>query len=111
MVGGIACMADRRDRGRTRVRRVGGRGVVLEGLVMRNVVRFRSLGDRRGGAALAAGGAVRIGDREVEAALEQSPGDARGVEQVADILAAEADRLTRRGGADVAERIGIADQR
>ncbi len=43
------------------------------------------VGDGGGGAG-AAGGAVGVGDGEVEAALEEAPGDAGGVEQVADVF-------------------------
>ena len=60
--------------------------------------------------AVAAGGAVGVGDGEVEAALKEAPGDARGVEQVADVLAGHLDRWRRCRGADVAGRIGIADE-
>ena len=111
MIRRVAVMADRRNRGRPRVRRIRGRGVVLERLMMRNVVGLLRVGDGRGVAALAAGRAVGIDGAEVEAALEESPGDAGGVQKVADVLAAELDRLAGGGRADIADRIGIADER
>ena len=79
-------------------------------LVVRNVVRLLDIGDGRGGGALAAGGAVGVHRRQIEAALEEAPGDTRRVQQIADILAAELHQLAGGGGAHVAHRIRIADQ-
>ncbi len=60
---------------------------------------------------MATGGAVGIGDRQVEAALEEAPGHAGGVEQIADVLAAHLKTSPVVVGAGIADRIGIADQR
>ena len=85
VVGRVAIDANAAGRRGPGVLQVLGGGVVLEGLVMRNVIRLVGLGDRRSGAAAAPGGSVSILDRQVEAALEESPADAGGVEQVTDV--------------------------
>src|SRR5580658_6806854 len=92
---------------------VGGRSVVLEGLVMLDVI---GLGDAavtgnhiRSGAC-ATGGAVGIGQFEIEATLKPAPREPLGVEQVADVLASKADIIRRGVGADVTERLRIADE-
>jgi hypothetical protein len=59
---------------------------------------------------VAAGGGVRVDDGEIEAALEPAPADALGIEQIADIVAGHGD-LVSTGGADVPDRIGVADHR
>ena len=115
-VGGLPVVLERvADRGHAagaQVVRVRGARVVLEGLVVRDVVgrRVRAVGDGLVGLSRAARGAVGVRDRQIEAALEPSPADALGVEQVADVLARHR-RLVRGGRADVADRIGVADDR
>ncbi len=92
-------------------RRVGevlGALVVLEGLVMLDVVGDSADYGRDCGTG-AAGGSVGIGDAQIEAAMEPSPGDAGCVEQVTDVLAGHAGRGA--GGADIAGRVGVADER
>ena len=79
---------------------------------MRDVVGRRRVAgyvDGAGGAC-AAGGAVGVGDAQVETALEEAPGDVGGVEQVADVLARHAEVFAG-GGADVAGRISVVDVR
>src|SRR5579885_1200228 len=68
-------------------------------------------GQARRAAALASGGAVRVGDRQVETAHERTPRDSRGVEQIADILAGHLDLVAGGCRANVANRVGVADQR
>ena len=55
--------------------------------------------------------AVGVGHRQVEAALEEAPGHAARVQQVADVLSAELHQRAGCGRADIANRVGIADQR
>ena len=86
---------------------VDGAGVVLEGLMVCRVVGLGAGVGGDGGTG-AAGGAVGVGDGEVEATLKPAPGEAGGVEQVADVLAGHADRLGG-AGADVAGGVGVAD--
>ena len=62
-----------------------GGGVVLERLVVRDVIRLVDHRHRGSGAPAAAGGSVGILNRQVEAAFEEAPADAGGVQQVADI--------------------------
>ena len=93
------------------MRRVRGRCVVLERLMVRNVVRLLDVGHLRCGAALAARRTIGIRHGEIEAALEESPGHAGRGEQIAHVLAAELNQFAGRGGTHVAHRVGIADQR
>ena len=51
-----------------------------------------------------------VGGLQVEAAHERAPGETRGVEQVADVLAGQ-DRRARGARADVETGIGVAGQR
>jgi hypothetical protein len=106
----IEAVADRGERSRAGMGRVGGGGKILEPVVVRDVV-IHSFADHRGKrAAGAAGGAVGIGELEIEAAHEAAPGDAGVVEQIADVLAFEC-RLIGRARADVVTRIDVVDQR
>src|SRR5258708_40357320 len=104
---GVVRGSERSDRRWPGVIGVDGAGVILEGLVMGRVVGLGA-GDGGHGRTAAPGGAVGIGDVEVEAALKPAPGELGGVEQVADVLAGHADRRGR-AGADVAGWIGVAN--
>src|SRR5271156_3548344 len=90
---------------------VGGGGVVLEGLVVRNIISL--VGHRDGGRVRtsAAGCSVGILRLKIEAALEEAPADASGVQEVADILSAELHGCAGCRGAHIADRVGITDQR
>ena len=83
--------SDRGDRGRPGVVGVDGAGIVLEWLMMSRVVGLGA-GDGGDGGTSATGSAVRVGDGEVEATFKPAPGQIGGVEQVADVLAGQADR-------------------
>src|SRR5580693_3075817 len=107
VIGRIARVTDRGDRVGTRVGGIRSGRVVLERSVMGNVIRLRT-DDRRGRLAVAAGAAVGIYTAQVEASGKPAPGDAGGVEQVADILTAHL-RLSPATRANVVEWIGIAD--
>src|SRR5580698_2853544 len=109
LVVGRTGVSDFIDRSRTRVSRVRGGSVILKRLVVRNVVSLGDGGDARGGGALALRGAVGVHRREIESSLEEAPADARVVQQVADVLAAHAEFFAGRSGADVTDRIGVAD--
>src|SRR5580704_18620671 len=67
-------------RSRPSVVGVDGAGVVLEGLVVCRVVCLGA-GVSGDGRAVAAGGAVRVGDGEVHATFKPAPGQVGGVEQ------------------------------
>ena len=86
MIRRIGRRSDRGGAGRARMGQVACAGVKLEGLVMLHVIALRQSGDRRNGAAVAVGGPVGIGRREIESPLEPAPGKARGVEQIAHVL-------------------------
>ncbi len=105
-------VTDRLHGTRAGVSRVAGRRIVLEPGVVRDVVDRRgSRLARRCGAGLtqAAGGAVGVDDGQVEAAHERPPGDALGIEQVADVAAGHRDLRALRVGADVVNRIVVTD--
>ena len=85
MVGCVTRQTDTRHAGRARMGGVGRARVELERLMVRHVIRFRQPGDGRHSAPVAARGPVRIGDREIEAALEPTPGKSGGVEQIAHV--------------------------
>src|SRR5277367_7128784 len=108
MVGGVAVVTDRRDGGRARVRRICRGGVVLERLMMRNVVGLLGVGDGGGGASSASRRPVGISDSEIEAALEEAPGDIRGAQRFADVRTAHL-KLFARGRALIADGIRVAD--
>src|SRR6185312_4541521 len=88
---------------------VGGRGVVLEGLVVGDVVADVAPDDLGAVIATAAGRAVGIGEVEVEAALEPTPTDAGGAQQVADVASAHGEGGAGGARARIADGIGIGD--
>ena len=71
--------------------------------MVRDVVGLRRAGDQRSRAALAAGGAVRIGDGEIEPAVKNPQVTPARVQQVADVRARHAEHFAGRGGANVAD--------
>src|ERR1700740_728987 len=93
------------------MRRVRSRGIVLERLVVRDVIGLERLGYCGSRLATAPGGSVGIHDAEVESTFEETPGDARGVQQVPDVLPGHLKRLACSGGANIAAGIGVADIR
>ena len=76
--------------------------------MMGNVVGLTGAGNQRCGRAVASRAAVGIDDVQIESTGEKSPGDAGGVEQVADVLATHLHQAARGCGTGVADRIGIA---
>ena len=60
---------------------------------------------------MAASGAVGVGDGQVEATFEEAPAYTGGVEQIADILCRPSEDFAAGGGADIVQRVGIADER
>src|SRR5580698_4770345 len=90
------------------MRRIRGGSVVLKRSVMGNIIALRTH-DRRGRLAVAPGAAVGVHDVEVETPREPTPGDASGVEQVADILSAHPRGAA--AGADVAKGIRVPNHR
>jgi hypothetical protein len=63
------------------------------------------------GASAAAGCTIRVLSREVESALEGAPRDAGFAQQVADVFTGELNLVAGGGGAHVANRISIANER
>src|SRR6516162_1493081 len=57
------------------------------------------------------GGAVGVFDGQVKSAHERAPGHSCFTEQVADVLALHPHLITSCRGANVADRIGVADHR
>src|SRR5580704_1374262 len=111
VIAGIALLSDGGHRRWTGVVQVLGGDVVLERLMVRDVIGLGLSSDRRRVRALAAGAAVGVGDGQVEAAFEEAPADARGIQHIADVAAAHLQNFAAGGGAGVADRVGIADQR
>src|SRR3954453_12200033 len=84
-------------------------GGQLERLVMRAVVRDGLTGDV--GRLGAADGLTVLRVRGAEAALEPTPGDALGVQEVADVAAGQRNQARLRVGAVVELRVGITNHR
>src|SRR5262249_17709242 len=78
---------------------------------MGNVIGDGGSRNRRNRAPATSGAAVGIADREVEAAFEPSPGQARGGKQIADVLSEHFIGKFPGPRANVAERLRVADQR
>lgn len=89
--------------------RVGGRRIILEPDVVRDVVGDVAADHGAERAALAAGGAVRIHGLQIETAREAAPGEVGCIQQIADVLAGE-DRGARRARTDVKTRIDVTGQ-
>ncbi len=110
LVVGLPVAPDLGQAGRGQVVRVGGGGVVLERVVVRVVVRDGDPADV--GVATAADRGAVAGPRcRCEPALEPAPGDAAGVEQVADVLPAHLDRGVGVVGTAVVVRVRVAVDR
>ena len=106
---GLIRPANHIDRTRRKVMRIGRLPEVLEGLMVRAVVRhFPPRQVRRLGAAhrLAV-----LHLRRPESALEPTPGDILRIEQVTDVASAHGEKAALRTGTVVELRIGIADHR
>ncbi len=78
---------------------------------MRDVVGRPDVRHAGGRAAPAVGRAVGVGRGPVESALEPAPRDAGLRQGIADVRAAHRDLGLRRRRADVADRVGVADER
>ncbi len=107
---GVIGISDVLDAIRPRVGGVGRGRVILKPSVVRNVVVLLHTGIDRGGGARAPGRPVGIGQGQVETAHEAAPGDVRGVEKIADIVAGHRRRVTG-AGAGVVPGIHVADHR
>ena len=103
--------ADGIDRGRALVVEIGRRLVILEGLVMRDIVVDLDARHRSSGRTGTARRAVGILRRQVEAALEEAPGDAGFVHQVADIAALHQPGRIFRARTDIAGRVEVGNHR
>src|ERR1700760_3267093 len=78
--------------------------------MVRDVVCLLRVCNPRGMRARAAGRAIGILRAQVESTLEEAPGHAARVQQIADVLSRELYERTGRRRAHIANRISIVDQ-
>ena len=110
MVSRVTAVSYRLDRRRPRMSWVGGRRIVLKWFMVWNVVGNHLAADRRNRRPFAAGCAVFILHAQIEAAAEPSPCHVGLVQQVADVVPAHGNKHARRRGANVADRVRVANQ-
>jgi len=101
MVAGIALLPDGLDGRWAGMLKVLRGNIVLKGLVVRDVVLLIGSGDSGRVAPIAARRTIRIGDGEIEAALEEAPAQAGSVKQITDILSAHLQHFAGRRRAEV----------
>src|ERR1700678_2141862 len=86
MVAGITLKSDAGDAGWPRVIGVPCAGVVLERLVVLHVIAFGQSRGRRNRTSAAARAPIRIGNCQIETALEPAPAKPGAIEQITDIF-------------------------
>ena len=105
-------VTDGLNRTRTGVGQIAGRCIILEPCMVRDVVHRRECRrarHRRIGVPQATGRTVGVDDRQIEAAHERTPGDVLFIEEITDVLPRHRDLIERGIGADIPQRIAIAD--
>ena len=85
------------------MKRIRGRSIVLKWIYNRRVIQRRLPGDVGSVASAAPRSAIDVGYRCIEAFMEEAPGYARGIQQIANVLARHMDESAACGRADVVD--------